>query len=177
VWKGVSATSYHDDSHYVSLGPRTGYYIVRPDSALSYQLGVAAAPTIDIADPFRHGYGADALAFRFNRAGILSAPPAYIVQAMPNEFNTRRLGLFIRAQSRLPDAKAFFGQPQSIERRPDGFIAYYAIQVYNPFEDRSGGGNRWQNGVRKMGSRLNAEAFASQAFDIAAGETEIIEHL
>ena len=106
----ASATSYHDDSHYVSLGPRTGYYIVRPDSALSYQLGIAAAPTIDIADPFRHGYGADALAFRFNRAGILSAPPAYIVQAMPNEFNTRRLGLFIRAQSRLPDAKAFFGQ-------------------------------------------------------------------
>jgi len=51
----ASATSYHDDSHYVSLGPRTGYYIVRPDSALSYQLGVAAAPTIDIADPFRHG--------------------------------------------------------------------------------------------------------------------------
>ena len=173
----ASATSYHDDSHYVSLGPRTGYYIVRPDSALSYQLGVAAAPTIDIADPFRHGYGADALAFRFNRAGILSAPPAYIVQAMPNEFNTRRVGLFIRAQSRLPDAKAFFGQPQSIERRPDGFIAHYAIQVYNPFEDRSGGGNRWQNGVRKMGSRLNAEAFASQAFDIAAGETEVIEHL
>jgi len=173
----ASATSYHDDSHYVSLGPRTGYYIVRPDSALSYQLGIAAAPTIDIADPFRHGYGADALAFRFNRAGILYAPPAYIVQAMPNEFNTRRLGLFIRAQSRLPDAKAFFGQPQSIERRPDGFIAYYAIQGYNPFEDRSGGGNRCQNGVRKMGSRLNAEAFASQAFDIAAGETEVIEHL
>ena len=111
----VSATSWHDDSHYVPLGPRTGYYIVRPDSALSYQLGVGAAPTIDTADPFRHGYGADALAFRFNRAGILSAPPAYIVQATPNEFYTRRLGSFIRGQSRLPDAKAFFGQPQSIE--------------------------------------------------------------
>jgi hypothetical protein len=135
----VSATSWHDDSHYVPLGPRTGYYIVRPDSALSYQLGVGAAPTIDTADPFRHGYGADALAFRFNRAGILSAPPAYIVQATPNEFYTRRLGSFIRGQSRLGDAKAFFGQPQSIERQPDGFIAYYAIQVYNPFENLGGG--------------------------------------
>jgi hypothetical protein len=134
----VSATSWHDDSHYVPLGPRTGYYIVRPDSALSYQLGVGAAPTIDTADPFRHGYGADALAFRFNRAGILSAPPAYIVQATPNEFYTRRLGSFIRGQSRLRDAKAVFGQPQSIERQPDGFIAYYAIQVYNPFEDLGG---------------------------------------
>ena len=134
----VSATSWHDDSHYVPLGPRTGYYIVRPDSTLSYQLGVGAAPTIDTADPFRHGYGADALAFRFNRAGILSAPPAYIVQATPNEFYTRRLGSFIRGQSRLGDAKAFFGQPQSIERQPDGFIAYYAIQVYNPFENLGG---------------------------------------
>jgi hypothetical protein len=135
----VSAASWNDDSHYVALGPRTGYYIVRPGSALSRQLGIDAAPTIDTADPFRHGYGADALAFRFNPAGVLSAPPAYIVQATPNEFYTRRLGSFIRGQSRLRDVKAFFGQPQSTERRPDGFIAYYAIQVYNPFESRGGG--------------------------------------
>jgi hypothetical protein len=135
----VLAVSWHDDSHYVRLGPRTGYYIVRPGSALSRQLGVNAAPTADTADPFRQGYGADALAFRFDRTGVLSAPPAYIVQAIPNEFYTRRLGSFIRGQSRLQDAKAFFGQPQSIERRPNGFIAYYAIQVYNPFESRGGG--------------------------------------
>jgi hypothetical protein len=77
----VSATSWHDNSHYVTLGPRTGYYIVRPGSSLSHQLGIDGAPTVDTADPFRHGYGADALAFRFNPAGVLSAPPAYIVQA------------------------------------------------------------------------------------------------
>src|SRR6266404_4659246 len=135
----VSATSWHDDSHYVALGPRTGYYIVRPGSSLSHQLGIDSAPTADTADPFNHGYGADALAFRINRAGILSAPPAYIVQATPNQFYTQRLGSFIRGQSTLPDVKALFGQPQSIERRPDGFIAYYAIQVYNPFEDLGGG--------------------------------------
>jgi hypothetical protein len=139
VQLSVSAVSWHDDSHYVPLGPRTGYYIVRPGSALSRQLGVDAAPTADTADPFRQGYGADALAFRFDRNGVLSAPPAYIVQAMPNEFYTRRLGAFIRGKSRLQDAKAFFGQPQRTERRPDGFIAYYAIQVYNPFESRGGG--------------------------------------
>ena len=84
----VFAASWNDDSHYVALGPRTGYYIV---------------------------------------------------QATPNEFYTQRLGSFIRGQSRLPDAKAFFGQPQSIERRPDGFIAYYSIQVYNSFENLGGG--------------------------------------
>jgi hypothetical protein len=135
----VSATSWHDNSHYVALGPRTGYYIVRPGSSLSHQLGIDGAPTADTDDPFNHGYGADALAFRFNGAGILSTPPAYIVQAIPNQFYTQRLGSFIRGQSRLADANAFFGRPQSIERRPDGFIAYYAIQVYNPFENLGGG--------------------------------------
>ena len=134
----VSATSWQDNSHYVALGPRTGYYIVRPGSSLSDQLGVDGAPTVDTSDPFNHGYGADALAFRFNRAGILSAPPAYIVQATPNQFYTHRLGSFVRGQSRLPDLKAFFGKPQSIQRLPDGFIAYYAIQVYNPFESFGG---------------------------------------
>lgn len=138
----VGANSFHDDSHYVTRGPRTGYYIVRPGSTLSQQLGIEAAPTIDTADPFRHGYGADALAFHFNRAGILSAPPAYIVQATPNEFYTRRIGSLIRGRSTSHDVQAFFGRPQSTETRPDGFVAYYAIEVYNPFEDRSGGGRR-----------------------------------
>ena len=134
----ASAASWDDDSHYVPLGPRTGYYIVRPGSPLSHQLGVEAAPTIDTADPFRHGYGADALAFHFNHAGVLSAPPAYIVQATPNEFYTVRLGSLIRGRSTSRDVEAVFGRPQNIERRSDGVVTYYAIQVYNPFEDLGG---------------------------------------
>jgi hypothetical protein len=133
------AVSWDDDSHYVSLGSRTGYYIVSPDSRLSYQLGVGAAPTIDTADPFRHGYGADALAFHFNHAGVLSRPPAYIVQATPNEFYTRRLASLIRGRTTSRDVEAIFGRPQSTERRSDGVVTYYAIQVYNPFEDLGGG--------------------------------------
>jgi len=132
------AASWDDDSHYVSLGPRSGYYIVRPGSPLSHQLGVEAAPTIDTADPFRHGYGADAIAFRFNHAGVLSAPPAYIVQAKSNEFYTLRLGSLIRGRTTSRDVEAFFGRPQNIERRSDGVVTYYAIQVYNPFEDLGG---------------------------------------
>ena len=138
----ASAVSWHDDSRYVRLGPRTGYYIVRPGSALSHQLDIEAAPIIDTADPFRHGYGADALAFRFNHAGILSAPPSYIVQATPDDFYTRRLGSLIRGRSSSRDVEAFFGRPQSTEVRRDGATTYYAIQVYNPFEDRSGGRGR-----------------------------------
>ena len=138
----AGAHSWNDDSHYVALGARTGYYIVRPGSSLQHQLGLEGAPTSDTADPFRHGYGADALAFRFNRAGVLSAPPAYIVQATPNEFYLRRLGAAIRGRTTSNDVKGFFGRPQRIERRADGFVAYYAIEVYNPFEDRSGHGQR-----------------------------------
>jgi len=134
----VFGHSWNDDSHYVSLGPRTGYYIVRPGSALSRQLEVDGAPTIDTADPFRHGYGADVLAFRFNKAGVLSSAPAYVVQARPNEFYTRRLGSFIRGRTTSRDVELFFGRARSTELRPDGVIVYYTIEVYNPFEDRSG---------------------------------------
>jgi hypothetical protein len=138
----VFAHSWNDDSHYVPLGPRTGYYLVRPGSALSRQLGVEAAPTIDTADPFRHGYGADALAFRFNKAGILSAPPAYITQARPNDFYTRRLGSFIRGRTTLREVEQFFGRARNTENRADGMMVYYAIEVYNSFEDLSGRGCR-----------------------------------
>ncbi len=133
---------FHDDSHYVPLGPRTGYYVVRPGSALSHQLSIEAAPTIDTSDPFRHGYGADALAFHFDQAGILSAPPAYVVQATPNVFYTQRLGALIRGRNSQQDVQALFGRPQHTERRANGSIAYYAIEVYDPFHDRSGNGPR-----------------------------------
>ena len=131
-----------DDSHYVSRGPRTGYYVVRPGSSLSQQLDLEDAPTIDTADPFRHGYGADVLAFHFDRAGVLAAPPAYIVQATPNDFYIRRIGSLIRGRSNLRDVEAFFGRPQQTEKRADGFVAYYTIEVYDPFHDRSEGGRR-----------------------------------
>jgi hypothetical protein len=94
--------------------------------------------TIDTADPFHHGYGTDALAFHFNHAGVLSAPPAYIVQAKPNEFYTVRLGSLIRGRSTSRDVEATFGRPQNVERQSDGVLTYYAIQVYNPFEDLGG---------------------------------------
>jgi hypothetical protein len=43
----AGAASWDDDSHYLSLGQRNGYYIVRPDSHLYYQLGLYEAPVID----------------------------------------------------------------------------------------------------------------------------------
>ena len=132
------AFSWDDDSHYVSLGPRNGYYIVQPDSKLFSQLGLWEAPIIDTSDPLRHGYGADALAFRFNRHGVLITPPAYIVQALPYDFYTSRIGALPVGRATVHDVEALFGGSHTRANRPDGFMWYYAIPVYNPFEDRGG---------------------------------------
>jgi hypothetical protein len=128
------ANSFHDDSHYVHLGPRTGYYIVRDGSLLSRQLGVDDGPYADTADPLRHGYGADVLAFRFDRAGRLLMSPAYIANAQLNEFYTRRIGSFIRGRTTAHNVEAMFGHAQAVSRRPDGFVYYYRLDVFNPFE-------------------------------------------
>jgi hypothetical protein len=135
----ASATSFRDDSRYVARGPRTGYYIVRPGSVLIQQLGLQGAPFRDTSDPLNHGRGADVLAFRFNTAAVLSAAPAYIVQGQPNDFYMRRIGSFIRGRTSSHDVESFFGRPKKIEKRRDGFIAYYTIEVQNPFEESSGG--------------------------------------
>jgi hypothetical protein len=133
----VCAFSWDDDSHYVSLGPRNGYYIVRPESQL-WQLGLYEAPVVDTADWLRHGYGADALAFRFNRNGILIVPPAYIAQEAPNHFYTRRIGSLTRFRATVHDVEGIFGPAHSFAARRDGFMWYYAIQIYNPFEEHDG---------------------------------------
>jgi hypothetical protein len=135
----ASAEAFRDDSRYVARGPRTGYYIVRPGSALMQQLGLQGAPFRDTSDPLNHGRGADVLAFRFNATGVLSSAPAYIVQGSPNDFYMRRIGSFIRGRTTSHDIESFFGHPRQIEKRRDGFIAYYTIEVYNPFEENSGG--------------------------------------
>src|ERR1700745_3405759 len=132
------AASWDDDSHYVALGPRNGYYIVRPDSHLFYQLGLYEAPVIDTADPLHHGYGADALAFRFNRDGVTIAPPAYIAQESPNDFYTRRIGSLTLARATVHDVEALFGRARSFAGRPDRFIWYYPREIYNPFEELGG---------------------------------------
>jgi hypothetical protein len=139
IASSASATSFRDDSRYVARGPRTGYYIVRPGSVLIRQLGLQGAPFRDTSDPLNHGRGADVLAFRLNTAGVLSMAPAYIVQGPPNDFYMRRIGSFIRGRTTSHDIESFFGGPKQIEKRRDGFIAYYTIEVYNPFEENSGG--------------------------------------
>ncbi len=89
---------------------------------------------------FRHGYGADALAFQFDRAGRLLRAPAYIAQAQLNNFYISRLGIFIRGKSTPAEVQSIFGRFRRVEQRRDGFIGYHEIEVYNPFEDNWGRG-------------------------------------
>ena len=134
----AAGQSWHDDSRYVSLGRRTGYYIVRPGSSLFHQLGLEGGT----ADPFRHGHGSDTLAFRFDRGGQLLTAPAYVAQAQVNNFYASRLGSFIRGKSTVAGVKSMFGRFRRTEQRRDGFIGYYELEVYNPFEDQWGRGRR-----------------------------------
>jgi hypothetical protein len=134
----IAANSFSDDSHFVRLGPRTGYYVVRDGSRLSRQLGLYDAPYIDTSDPLRHGYGADVLAFRFDKAGRLLLSPGYIANAEVNEFYTRRIGSLIRGRTTVRDVESLFGHPQAVSPRPDGSVHYYTIEVFNPFEQLGG---------------------------------------
>ena len=101
------------------------------------QLGLYEAAVIDTADPLHHGYGADALAFRFNQNGVLIAPPAYIVE-LPYDFYMRRIGSLTRGRSTVHEVEAFFGSGHIRANRPDGFMWHYALPIYNPFEEKGG---------------------------------------
>jgi len=69
----------------------------------------------------------------------LIAPPAYIAQASPNDFYIRRIGSLTRGRATAHDVEALFGRGHSRASRSDGFIWYYALPVYNPFEEQGGG--------------------------------------
>jgi hypothetical protein len=135
---GCVADPFADTSHYVQTGPRTGYYIVQPGSALFRQLDLYDAPWSDTGDRLRHGYGADALAFRFNHAGTLISPPAYLAQGLANTFYTRRLGAFVLGRSTTPDVERMFGHGYTVAKRPNGFFYYYSLPIYNAAEDFGG---------------------------------------
>ena len=134
------ANSFQDDSHYVRLGPRTGFYVVRDGSALARQIGVDDSPYVDTSDPLYHGYGKDVLAFRFNQDGRLLLSPAYIANAQLNDFYTRRIGSLVRGRTTMHDVGSMFGRPQATSTRSDGIVYYYTIDVFNPFEQLGRGG-------------------------------------
>jgi DNA polymerase/3'-5' exonuclease PolX len=51
----------------------------------------------------------------------------------------RRIGSLTRGKATVHDVEALFGGSHTQATRPDGFIWYYALPVYNAFEEVSGG--------------------------------------
>jgi len=48
------------------------------------------------------------------------------------------LGIFIRGKSTAAEVQSIFGRFRKMEQRPDGFIGYYEIEVYNPLKINRG---------------------------------------
>jgi hypothetical protein len=57
---------------------------------------------------------------------------------LPYDFYTRRIGALTVGRATTKDVEALFGGSHIRANRPDGFMWYYALPVYNPFEDRGG---------------------------------------
>jgi hypothetical protein len=62
----------------------------------------------------------------------------YRTRIIWNDFYTRRIGSLILRRATVHEVEAIFGGAHSFAARPDGFMWYYALQVYNPFEERGG---------------------------------------
>jgi hypothetical protein len=131
-----SCATRRDTSHFVPLGPRSGYYVIEPGSPLQDKLGYGLAPVKDTASPLHRGYGSDVVAFRFNRSGTLAAPPAYLAQLGPERTITSRLATMVQGSTTWPQVERMFPPGNRRTRQPDGgLLVYHEIPVYNPLEE------------------------------------------
>jgi hypothetical protein len=130
------ASTRHDDSHFVPLGAHRGYYVIVPGSPLQDQLGYGLAPVKDTASPLHRGYGSDVIAFRFNRAGKLAAPPAYLAQLGPEATITSRLGAMVQGSTSWAQVRGMFPPGNQTIRQPNGgLLVYHEVPVYNALEE------------------------------------------
>jgi hypothetical protein len=132
-----------DPSRYVSLGSHNGYYLIEAGSPLQEKLGYGLAPVSDTADPLHRGYGSDVIAFYFNRARVLAAPPAYIIQMRPDPWCLARLSHLVQgASTQAMVERMFRSQNQRLIQPDGGLLLYHREDVYNALEQMTGPGNR-----------------------------------
>jgi hypothetical protein len=132
----AACAARRDDSHFVALGAKRGYYVIEPGSPLQEKLGYGLAPVSDTASPLHRGYGRDVIAFRFNRAGVLAAPPAYLAQLGPEEAIASRLATLVQGSSTEPRIERMFAAGNQRIRQPDGgLLVYHEVPVYNSLEE------------------------------------------
>jgi hypothetical protein len=129
------AEPFADYSRFVPTGPNTGFYILKKGSPLALRLGYTYPPTSDSGSVLHAGLGVDVVAFRFNRAGVLSAPPAYFAQLEPDRSVTDRLAFLRKGVSTWPEIRHLFGRPNwRIKQRNGGMLVYHEISFYDPLQ-------------------------------------------
>jgi hypothetical protein len=132
----TACATRRDSSHFVPLGPNRGYYVIEPGSPLQDKLGYGLAPVKDTASPLHRGYGSDVIAFRFDRAGTLAAPPAYLAQLGPERTITSRLATMVRGSTTWPQVQQMFLPNNQRIRQPDGgLLVYHEVPIYNALEE------------------------------------------
>lgn len=132
----TACATRRDDSRYVALGTGRGYYVIEPGSPLQEKLGYGLAPVSDTASPLHRGYGKDVIAFRFDRAGVLAAPPAYLAQLAPERSVTARLAVMKQGRTTWPQVRRMFPPGNQVIRQPGGgLLVYHEIPIYNALEE------------------------------------------
>lgn len=124
---------------YVRVSPHIGYYLVVAGSPLQDQLGYSYAPVLDTGSPLHPGTGRDVIAIRYDRHGIVAAPPAYIYQMQPETFYTQRLNGLIQRRSTIADVEQLlYSGNRKVVPQNRGILVYYEIPVTNPLEGPRG---------------------------------------
>jgi hypothetical protein len=135
VTLAACAAPFRDYSRYVPTGSKNGFYILKKGSPLALQMGYAYPPTSDSGDVWHPGLGVDVVAFRFNRAGVLAAPPGYFAQLTPDPTVTDRLALLRQGVSTWPQVRHLFGKPNWRIKQPNGgLLVYHEISFYDPLQ-------------------------------------------
>jgi len=129
------AEPFRDYSHYVPVSPKDGFYILKKGSPLALQLGYAYPPTSDSGSPLHAGQGVDVVAFRFNRAGVLSAHPGYFAQLEPDRSIMDRLAFLQKGVNTWPEVRRIFGISNWRIKQPGGgLLVYHEIPFYDPLQ-------------------------------------------
>jgi hypothetical protein len=119
------ATAFRDDSHYVAVSPTDGYYLLEKGGALALQLGYPDPPISSNDDRIHSGSYVDVVAFRFDRAGVLSAPPGYFAAFTPDSTALELMARLKQGASTWPEILKLFGGPNRLIKQPDGGMLVY----------------------------------------------------
>jgi hypothetical protein len=123
----ASCATFHDDSHYVSVSPADGYYILEKDSPLASKMGYTDARTW-VSDEDADSY-TDIVAFRFNSAGVLSAPPGYFTEIGPGSVALAQLATLKQGVTTWPEIQKLFHDHNRLIKQADGgMLVYHEIR-------------------------------------------------